>query len=143
MYEDSYTLIFAQLHKRLTHLEYKRHVVKALLVFDYLIRLKPPSLSVQLKLIVDIREHWNDVYRLARLRVQSSSATIQQIQRVAERLCEFIWSDTEEKWAGSEILRVPSVDTHSLFPCSVALHLLSGASNKVRLAIKRMMMITV
>lgn len=90
-YAGSYVLIFAQLHKRLTHLEYKRHVVKSLLVLDYLIRLKPPSVSVQLKLMVDVREHWNDLYRLARLRVQSSSATIQQIQRVAERLCEFIW----------------------------------------------------
>ena len=90
-YSDSYHLVFAQLHRRLTHLEYKRHVIKALLVLDYLIRLKPPSPAVQLKLIVDVKENWRDVYRLAKLRVQSSSETIQQIQRVAERLCDFIW----------------------------------------------------
>jgi len=64
---------------------------QALLVLDYLIRLKPPSPAVQLKLIVDVKENWRDVYRLAKLRVQSSSETIQQIQRVAERLCDFIW----------------------------------------------------
>jgi len=90
-YSDSYPLVFAQLHRRLTHLEYKRHVAKALLVLDYLIRVRPPSKTVQLKLVVDVREHWQDVWRLAKLRVQSSSGTIQQIQRVAERLCEFVW----------------------------------------------------
>ena len=66
-YSDSYHLVFAQLHRRLTHLEYKQHVIKVLLVLesDYLIRLKPPSPAVQLKLIVDVKENWKDVYRLA------------------------------------------------------------------------------
>ena len=90
-YSDSYALVFGMLHKRLTHLEYKRHVVKALLVLDYLIRIRPPSVAIQLKLILDVREHWEDVWRLAKLRVQSSSGTVQQIQRVAERLCDFIF----------------------------------------------------
>jgi hypothetical protein len=62
-YSDSYHLVFAQLHRRLTHLEYKRHVIKALLVLDYLIRVKPPSPAVQLKLIDDVKENWRDMYR--------------------------------------------------------------------------------
>lgn len=90
LYHENYDKMFAMLWKRLCHLEYKRHVVKALLVLDYLIRLKPPSLAVQLRLIVDVRERWNEIWRLAKLRTESSSDTIRQIQRVAERLCDWI-----------------------------------------------------
>ena len=90
LYYESYPKAFAMLWRRLTHLEYKRHVAKALLVLDSLVRIRPPSKAVQLRLMVDIRERWPEIYRLAKLRPSSSSETIAQIQRVAERLCAFI-----------------------------------------------------
>ena len=106
LYYDSYPKAFNMLWRRLTHLEYKRHVAKALLVLDNLVRIRPPSKAVQLKLMVDIRERWPEIWRLAQLRPSSSSETIAQIQRVAERLCQFIMGyesgyilpdDTEEE----------------------------------------------
>ena len=90
LYYDTYPKAFAMLWRRLTHLEYKRHVAKALLVLDSLVRIRPPSKAVQLRLMVDIRERWPEIYRLAKLRPSSSSETIAQIQRVAEKLCAFI-----------------------------------------------------
>ena len=90
LYYDTYPKAFGMLWRRLTHLEYKRHVAKALLVLDSLVRIRPPSKAVQLRLMVDIRERWPEIYRLAKLRPSSSSETIAQIQRVAERLCAFI-----------------------------------------------------
>ena len=90
LYYESYPKAFAMLWRRLTHLEYKRHVAKALLVLDSLVRIRPPSKAVQLRLMVDIRERWPEIFRLAKLRPSSSSETIAQIQRVAERLCAFI-----------------------------------------------------
>ena len=87
---DSYDKAFNMIWRRMTDLAYKRHVAKALLLLDSLVRIRPPNKTIQLKLIVDIRERWAELYRLARLRPSSSSATIAQIQRVAERLCEFI-----------------------------------------------------
>ena len=90
LYYESYPKAFAMLWRRLTHLEYKRHVAKALLVLDNLVRIRPPSKAVQLRLMVDIRERWPEIWRLAQLRPASSSETIAQIQRVAERLCQFI-----------------------------------------------------
>ena len=90
LYYETYPKAFSMLWRRLTHLEYKRHVAKALLVLDSLVRIRPPSKAVQLKLMVDIRERWPEIYRLAKLRPSSSSETISQIQRVAERLCAFI-----------------------------------------------------
>ena len=90
LYFDTYPKAFAMLWRRLTHLEYKRHVAKALLVLDSLVRIRPPSKAVQLRLMVDIRERWPEIYRLAKLRPSSSSETIAQIQRVAEKLCAFI-----------------------------------------------------
>ena len=90
LYYESYPKAFAMLWRRLTHLEYKRHVAKSLLVLDNLVRIRPPSKAVQLRLMVDIRERWPEIWRLAQLRPSSSSETIAQIQRVAERLCQFI-----------------------------------------------------
>ena len=90
LYYESYPKAFGMLWRRLTHLEYKRHVAKALLVLDTLVRIRPPSKAVQLRLMVDCRERWPEIWRLAQLRPSSSSETIAQIQRVAERLCQFI-----------------------------------------------------
>ena len=62
LYYESYPKAFAMLWRRLTHLEYKRHVAKALLVLDNLVRIRPPSKAVQLKLMVDIRERWPEIW---------------------------------------------------------------------------------
>lgn len=97
-YHENYDKMFAMIWRRLCHLEYKRHVCKSLLVLDYLIRLKPPSLAIQLRLIVDVRERWHEIWRLAKLRTESSSDTIRQIQRVAERLCDWIMRYEQGEW---------------------------------------------
>ena len=90
---DTYSTILAMLWKRLCDLEYKRHVIKALLCIDYLVRLNPPTPGVQLRLIVDIKDKFNDLDRLAKLHTMGngiSNELVIRIQRIAEQLVEFI-----------------------------------------------------
>jgi len=88
---EVYPKLFAILWKRLTDLSFKRHVLKALIVLEYIMRTNPASPSVQLRLAVDVRQHWRDIYRLAQLRGgKSTSEIVHQIQALAEQLCNFI-----------------------------------------------------
>lgn len=76
--------------KRLNDVGYVQHIRKALLVLDYLVRTNPPSSQIQLRLIIDLRDNWMSLYRLARLRADSQGELIQQIQRLADKICDFI-----------------------------------------------------
>lgn len=87
----SYPRLFAQLWKRITDLAFKRHVLKALIVLEHIMRVAPASPSVQLRLAIDVRQNWRDIYRLAMLRGGSSTSNIvREIQQIAERLCNWI-----------------------------------------------------
>lgn len=86
----TYTNIFEILWRRLTHLEYRRHVRKALHVVDHLLRTNPPSPAVQLALVVDIRDRWADISRLAQLRLISSASILLEIRQMANQICDFV-----------------------------------------------------
>ena len=49
-----YTKLFNMLWKRITDVDYPRHVLKGLVLVDYLVRVNPPSPSVQEKLVRDL-----------------------------------------------------------------------------------------
>lgn len=86
----TYTDAFEMLWRRLCHLEYRKHVFKSLCVLDHLMRVNPPNSTVQLALVVDIRDRWADISRLSALRLEALGADTGQIRSLALRICQFV-----------------------------------------------------
>jgi len=86
----TYTDVFEILWRRLCHLEYRRHVFKALCVLDHLMRVNPPNSTVQLALVVDARDRWADISRLSALRLEALGSDTGQIRSLALRICQFV-----------------------------------------------------
>jgi hypothetical protein len=78
--------------KRITHYKYQRHVLKALFLLDYLIRLKPPSREFQLKIIDDILQpsQFQDLRLLAMMRERNGFPLVEAIRSQTCDLLEYL-----------------------------------------------------
>jgi len=111
---------FDMLWRRLSHLEYKRHVFKALLLLDHLMIRQPPSPEVQLALVVDVRDRWADVKKLAQLRVSGTSNNLTVVFQVASSICKYVeeYEQREGFARNKQILMARRAEQHHHMPVS-------------------------
>ena len=80
------------LWRRITHYKHHRHIDKALTVLIYLVRLKPPSATVQRRLIEDILQpsQFTDLRLLANLRPRADFPVLSKIREESNDLLDLL-----------------------------------------------------
>lgn len=90
--KQNYNDMFNTLWRRLCDRAHPRHVLKALLLLDHLIRVKPPNPALQFDLILDVLDRYADLEKLllSHVPVAGGDPNMEFVFELTKRICSFI-----------------------------------------------------